>query len=273
MTVSQLGRSPSDRAFVEAVEQMLSKATTSVGVIAGELSAYDIPSLKQAAHEAAAKGARIVAYANEPDDKVIREIRSHKGRVKVGNLRSRHHYLVTDGLNVIVSEKAEGAGRTQPGSRHGLIYRGEPEMAQAVQAYLRFLDDAATGVGTGQVLNDLLCESLRHPTLAREIPFAENVLTLLGMTPAEAKRSVEQMRRRFATWTEGGGLPAGGEKVLDAIVNGACLLVAIAAMGDLRDVPDRWSAGEQAGQLSLEDVVQLDPSDIERVDRIRSATR
>jgi hypothetical protein len=243
VTRVELGRSPEDAQFIRAVLEVLGEVKSEAGVIAGELSAYDIPELREAAVNALKRGVDITVYANEPPKEATNEIRSLRGRLKVGSLKARHHYFIADGRHVIISRKVEDAGPTERGSRDPVVCRDEPALARAVQSYLTFLDDAATGVDPARVIGDLLDASTRNPTIVREIPIGENVLTLAGLDAPEARLFVAELRSRFAAWSGSETAEPEASKLAEIFANATCLYMALTAAGGVRSLVGNGDMG------------------------------
>jgi hypothetical protein len=186
VTATKIPQTDQDKTFREDVLDLIRNSRSSVQVIAGELGSYDFPELREAAHDAAARGVKIDVYANEPRPEVIAHLRNAGAHIVVGNLRAWHHYLVVDGKTVIVSLKHGHVGPTKTGTREGVLHRDDPSLASGVAAYLRFLEDASGRASPAEVLSNFVREVGAHPTLARRIPFAENVFSLLGLDADEA---------------------------------------------------------------------------------------
>lgn len=260
MSVRQFGKSPSDQSFNEIVGGLISAASSDVRVIAGELSAYDVASLKMAAQAAIRRGARVTTYANSPKPDVLREIRSLGARAKIGTMKARHHYLVTDGRNVVVSWKPEGHVQTESGTREGLVYSDEPEMASAVIAYQRFLDDHASGVNPSKSICDLLVAAERYPSLVREIHLWDNVFEVLGMENSEKKALLHESQRRLGRWFGEDSTRAGHTHAAVPLLNAVALCVAAFECGRM--------SSERAGIDSEMGPEQLTAEDTRRIAQI-----
>ncbi len=228
MPTIEVEPSSQDVNFRREVLARLRSASSRVRVIAGELGSYvDYAELREAAHEAAARGASVTAYAHEPSSATLKSLAEANIEVTVGTLRSLHHYLEIDDDEVVTSLKDPSGRPTPAGSRRALVTRGDAELAQAIAVYDDFLTRAGRlRHGETRPLLDRLRELVGEvPALGRRVPLGENLLVLAGLDEEKARRFATEAREqvRQGLVDEHGTL---GPLTETALVNEACLRTA-----------------------------------------------
>ncbi len=228
MSTIEVEPSSQDANFRREVVERLRGATSRVRVIAGELGSYaDDAELREAALEAATRGAKVTAYAHEPSSAALKGLSESGVGVTVGRLRSLHPYLEIDDDEVVTSWTIRSADATPGGSRRARVTRGDTELARAITVYDDFLTEAGRlRTGGSRSLLDRLRELVGEvPALGRRVPLGENLLVLAGMDEEKARRfatgAEAQVRRGLAD--EHGAL---GPMTETALVNEACLRTA-----------------------------------------------
>jgi hypothetical protein len=240
MTIIEFQRSVDDRTFRAHVRKLLDEARENVGIIAGEFGAYRYPELREGVQHATHRGVGVDAYGNRPDSDVLAQMTNDGVGVTVGPLKSLHHYFVADGTNAIVSFKEPGAAPTQPGTRWGRVYLGEPDMALAINSYRHFLEGSAKGVQPSRLLTDLVHDVGAHPTFARRIRIADNVLSIAGVETPPPTGLVEAMLASFGTLATNPRQSGADNEAELALVNQIALVTASMALsqsGDWWDAP------------------------------------
>jgi hypothetical protein len=158
----------------------------------------------------------------------------------------------------VVSWKPIGHVETERGTREGLVYTGEPEMAKAVSSYQNFLQDAASGVQPDDLLEELVQAADRNPRLVYEVPLWDNVLAVMGISPTARARLSNDAQRRLSTWLRGEYRPPEAINAADVYMNVFALCAAGLEAGRDQIEPGAELASERGDSLDQEDLARID---------------
>ncbi|HKZ94839.1 MAG TPA: hypothetical protein VJ249_09730 [Candidatus Bathyarchaeia archaeon] len=139
VTFERIPPSPDDRTFREIVKKTIDSARTEIIVAAGELGSYGFSELRQAAHEALARGVRVRVYASAAPPDFVDELRQRGAEVYIGETRIKDHYMVVDRETLIVSEKAEVGKPTESGTREARVYKNNPAVSREIREFFENL--------------------------------------------------------------------------------------------------------------------------------------
>lgn len=119
-------RSLFDDEFRQQVVKYICKATKSIKIVTGEISAYNYLELRNAAENAADRGIEIDVYATGPDRDIINRLIHNGINVYVGSEDPQEHFMIVDDKIVIISLKEKNRPTPTPmGNRKGRIVMNE----------------------------------------------------------------------------------------------------------------------------------------------------
>lgn len=263
--------SPDDVEFRLELRRLLDQAKYTVSVIAGELGAYDFPEIREGVLDASRRGVALSFYANEPKFGTTRELRLAGASVSLGELRSRHHYFVSDHLHVIESLKEPTQRGTVPGTRQGFFRTDDPEFARAAETYFDFLRNSESGRHSAEAIESLLESARVQPLLLRRIPVWQNALELAGESDATIQPSFAEARNRLPEWAGRLVTDLPDDDLQTAVLNLAGLVTAFAfarsneavlGVGWASDASTRPSGSSTQGVPGVEETEKQLGSDV-----------
>jgi hypothetical protein len=181
VTYERIEASPKDIEFRKVVKSVIDMATQEIVVVAGELGSFGFPELKEAAMTALRRGVRVRVYATTaaPVD-VVDEIKKLGGEIYIGQIRVKDHYLMTDRLNVVVSEKEERGKPTVVGTRRAYVLTDPQKASEIVQ----FFEDL--------VRSDFMNRAMKESRLSAAASIISGSFVPSYRKPVEEPRLIDQ---------------------------------------------------------------------------------